>query len=515
MSHFLPFLIFSIYLSLSLQAQTGFGEALQIEFTGNLQFSETELEKLTKTRLDNKINKVLLKQDCKTIQDYYHERGFLEAVCDYQILSDENRVETKIKFAIFEGLLYTFGKIEFKDTRTVSTSFMKQISGITENNPFSKKAIISAQSNLMRTGLFDDVFIRHGQPEESGNKINVIIEVSERKRNFTDFGTGYDSEDSWRNFIGWGIRNLDGQGKQVMATGLYAVDYKNKLYFKKGEISLKYFDYLFFWPRVRHSAGVRYVSDKPKSVNFGYKKTGLSTGLTFEKSSTSSYYLQIIYENIDHFSVDLLLDQKSFQNLIGEASRTGIQLGYQLDKRNDYVDPTAGMVFDASLLYNPEYLGEVQSYLQNSYRAGVYKLLFSRAVIAIQTRFGAQWRSNSKQDLPPYLRFYLGGSNSLRGFKQSNVGAKNEDGSAAGGHFLLLNNLELRYYLSYKFNFVLLFDTGNLWLDSRMIKLAALNKSLGFGIRYRSRFGLFRLDYANPINSQKSGRFHIGFGQAF
>jgi outer membrane protein insertion porin family len=138
-----------------------------------------------------------------------------------------------------------------------------------------------------------------------------------------------------------------------------------------------------------------------------------------------------------------------------------------------------------------------------------------RLVLANQSHIEGQFRENSNILLPPYLRLYLGGSNSLRGFSQSSVGPELADGTEQGGHFLLLNNFELRYYLSYSINFVLLFDTGNLWLESGMIKLATLKNSTGAGIRYRSRFGLFRLDFAHPLNSGLPGRFHIGFGQAF
>lgn len=510
-----PAVIFFILLPLTVAGQIDFNKRIRVQFTGNTSFGDNVLMPLVKSRLDNVPDPQLMKADCDRIRQFYSDQGYLGAYCRYDITEYGPSNLKTLHITIIEGELYRFGEVRFEGNAAVKTRFLREIVRFAQGDPFSKNAILETHSNLMNTGLFSDVAVKNGQLDDSNNRINVTIHVQEKKRFFTDFGTGYDSEDSWHNFITWGNRNIDGKGKRVNLTALHAIDYKDDFYFKKGEISLSYLDFVFLRPKLRQTAGLHYITDKPKSANFGIEKIGVSVGVNYEKSVVSSWYLQFLYDWINLFSVDMSRASRSFRDLVDVEQNPGVQIGYQRDSRNDYIDPTAGSDFKINLLYKPGFQARVQEFWQMSAGMSLYKLLFDRLVLANQSTGGALLRTRPSQGLPSYLRYYLGGSASLRGFSQSSVGPENPDGTAQGGHFIFLNNFELRYYHSYSFNFVLLFDTGNLWLDSGMIKLATLKNTAGIGIRYRSRFGLFRLDYAVPLNTDGSGRFHVGFGQAF
>jgi len=84
--------------------------------------------------------------------------------------------------------------------------------------------------------------------------------------------------------------------------------------------------------------------------------------------------------------------------------------------------------------------------------------------------------------------------------------------------FLFLNNLELRYYLSYAFNIVTFFDVGNIWVKRTAATINSLNYSTGLGFRLRTKFGFFRLDFGLRLNEfpeKYIGKLHFGFGQTF
>lgn len=508
-------LILCLCLPFRASGQLPLKPAVNIRFEGNTHYDDGVLMNLVKSRFETRVNQDLVEEDCRRIREYYQEGGYLGAFCSSETGSPGKDGSTMITFRIIEGDLYYFGAIYFTGNRALKTAFLRRLVRIREGDPFSKKLILDTQTRLMQTNLFLDVSLEKGQLEDETSEISVTIHVEEKKRFFTDFGTGYDSEDSWQNFITWGNRNLDGYARQVRLNGIYAVDYDRDLYYKKGEVSLQYYDFVFLWPRVSQTLELLYRNDKPKSVNYGYQKIEAALGLRYEISSSCALYTQFVYDRINVFAINFIEHDKTFRKLLGDDLSSGIRFGFNRDSRNDYADPTQGTMIALNLFHKPGFIGRIQEYTQAGGQFSFYTFIPGRLVMANRTSLSAQFRTDTRETLPSYLRLFLGGSGSLRGFGQNRVGPKNPDGSSQGGHFLLLNNFEIRYYLSYRFNFVLLFDTGNLWLDAGMIKLATLKNSTGAGFRFRSRFGLFRLDYAVPVAQGFPGRFHFGFGQAF
>ncbi|MDJ0631813.1 MAG: BamA/TamA family outer membrane protein [Xenococcaceae cyanobacterium MO_188.B29] len=115
-------------------------------------------------------------------------------------------------------------------------------------------------------------------------------------------------------------------------------------------------------------------------------------------------------------------------------------------------------------------------------------------------------------DLPPYEAFVLGGSNSVRGFP---------DGEVGSGRSFLQATAEYRFPIFSVVGGALFFDYGTtLGSDDNVPGSPSVERDLpgngfgyGLGVRVQSPLGPIRVDYA--INDEGDSRIHFGIGERF
>jgi translocation and assembly module TamA len=96
------------------------------------------------------------------------------------------------------------------------------------------------------------------------------------------------------------------------------------------------------------------------------------------------------------------------------------------------------------------------------------------------------------EDIPPSLRFFAGGDNSLRGYDYQSVSPVDEDGELIGAKYMATGTLEYQYRLTGNWWLATFVDAGDAWSESS----PELKKGLGAGIRWVSPVGPVRLDFA-------------------
>jgi outer membrane protein assembly factor BamA len=155
------------------------------------------------------------------------------------------------------------------------------------------------------------------------------------------------------------------------------------------------------------------------------------------------------------------------------------------------------------------------------------------------------WRVNAgfadaygrSAEVPVENRYFLGGSNSVRGYDESGLGPRTAEGDVAGGEFMLLANVEIRFPLPYfsRWNFAgaFFFDSGNVWQsidevgasDFELVtgvdetEVDDYRYGVGLGIRYNTPVGPIRVDWGYPLKpdqyTSEDGTFYFSLGQIF
>jgi outer membrane translocation and assembly module TamA len=119
-------------------------------------------------------------------------------------------------------------------------------------------------------------------------------------------------------------------------------------------------------------------------------------------------------------------------------------------------------------------------------------------------------------DLPVNKRFFPGGDNSIRGYREGQAVPLAPDGKYIGAKTYLLANVELEQALTPKWSAVIFGDA--LGEAARLADYPFSEKlySVGLGVRYQTLIGPLRMEYGRninprPIDPRGTLLFSVGF----
>ncbi|MEJ2722703.1 MAG: outer membrane protein assembly factor, partial [bacterium] len=215
------------------------------------------------------------------------------------------------------------------------------------------------------------------------------------------------------------------------------------------------------------------------------------------------------------------------------------------DTRNFIMDPRSGGYRELRLDLAGGLLGGDNDFYSANTALQKY-WPWSRSVVAVRARIGYASAYGGSKDtgVPVENRYFTGGSNSVRGFRENSLGPREliptPEGrlelTNVGGDVLLVTNAELRFPLPLlsrlRFSAAAFFDGGNAWASLSDISWRDFRPtapkdevqptdywySLGAGLRYNTPVGPIRLDLGFPIKKDKyteSYRLHLSLGQIF
>ena len=108
---------------------------------------------------------------------------------------------------------------------------------------------------------------------------------------------------------------------------------------------------------------------------------------------------------------------------------------------------------------------------------------------------GHVWTGNFDA-LPPQLRFFAGGDQSIRGYAYQAIGPQNAFGRVIGGNSLVIGSATVEHYFTPRWGIATFVDAGNAFNGVRVHPKIGT----GIGVRWRSPVGMIRVDVGTPIN---------------
>lgn len=189
-----------------------------------------------------------------------------------------------------------------------------------------------------------------------------------------------------------------------------------------------------------------------------------------------------------------------------------------VDTRNDLVDTSGGWFHSSDLEYGPSALGSDLRFIKYLVQQRYFRN-FGGVVVATAARMGMA-KGFDGQSLIPSERFFAGGGNSVRGYGEDALGARNVFGAAVGGAAMLVLNEEIRFPIYRMVRGVGFFDAGQVFETIGSLTLKGLPVGTGFGLRVQTPIVLLRFDVAVPLDrarsvGQRRPNLFFSIGQAF
>ena len=115
--------------------------------------------------------------------------------------------------------------------------------------------------------------------------------------------------------------------------------------------------------------------------------------------------------------------------------------------------------------------------------------------------------TNDFAAIPPSLRFFAGGDQSVRGYDYQSLSPRDSAGKRVGGRYLLVGSVEYQYPLAERWRLATFVDQGNAFDHLN----DPLQTGVGIGLRWVSPVGPLRLDLAHALDDEQGSNFRIHF----
>ena len=514
-----------------------------LEFEGTEPLTRDELVRDLRLKPGVPFNPAFVSSDIYAMKRRYFHEGYLGVeIIDSVSVTGKS---VRLKYAVNPGPVVTIRKIEIRGNRLTKDHIVKREIMFEEGEIFDLGKAIETQRNLFESGLFTEAEIIPENLDTVNRTVDVAVRLRERKSAYFEVGFGVGNVLGSRVGAEWGDRNVFGRGRRVRLKVEYAVQL-----FEGGVIDFNKVD-----PRVQY---YRYDAEFGQRHVFGTKILMGINGYIEKDATVQPLVIRTrgaALNGVRHMNprTDVLGQisdariTREIPDVGSEESHTRLIAGAVAHDTRDFIlDPRRGGYRDirAELAGGP--LGADNSFYTLNTALQKYWRVRRSSVFALRARIGyADAYGSSKNDgVPVENRYFTGGGNSVRGFKENSLGPRAVvetspdvfEETNVGGRFLLIANAEIRfplpYFSRYRFSAAMFADAGNSWRSLSSVELnnfrlyashgevteKDFRYTVGLGLRYNTPVGPIRLDFGIPIKREpddKLGRFHLSLGQIF
>ncbi len=467
------------------------------------------------------------------------------------------------------------------DERTVKAQL-----GLASGQPLNLEALAEGRRQLARLNIFRQVEVQLREPNRREEIKDILVTVQERPRIDGEVSGGYFLVEGPRIALDAAFPNVDSRGLNLLArgkinyvgwsaealSGRYTVESGQDASLQgvqglggRGSISLSQPRLNVLLPQ-EVGARMDFIGERYHRPSYLSTRFAAVAGLDWAAARWLSVSIQ--YE-LEHnrlrsrggvLRVPSRADEERLRFPYGIFTLHSLRPSATLDFRDDPTNPRRGLLVSTSAEFTRDLSVAPADALGNpapdfpinevklSGSVSVYAPLGRRASIALSARAGTIVPLSAGAQSIGSKLFYLGGSSSLRGFREDGVLPEDQredvrqqlldcraiidpagcpvaleailGGQAPvsqGGEVFTLGKAEVRLPVFSSLDLGIFFEAGNLWVDRTKFDVSALRPTAGVGLRYVTPVGPlafdvgFNLDRDEDFN-EPSSQFHFSIG---
>jgi outer membrane protein insertion porin family len=434
----------------------------------------------------------ILRKDLLKLTDLYADEGFAYADITPEFTKDPKNRLVNIKLLVDTGPHVKFERIEIVGNTRTRDKVIRRELRIKELEPFSASGIKKSNERLNRLGYFKDVNLvpTKGSSEEY---MDLKVEVEEQATGTFSIGAGYSSVENLMLMGEISQRNFMGKGQTLSFRGIFGSE--------TTRFSLNFVEpYLM---DTRCLLGVEAYNWEYEYDDYTRESQGASVRLGYPLTDDLSGYVKLRMDDTD---IEDYADNSSaiIMDSLDIHTTRSIGTGLTYDTRDDYYNPAHGWNNQAFIEYAGGFLGGDSAFIKLEGETGYYHPIWKDIIGHVKIGVGYMTEgSNGK--LPIYEKFYLGGIDSLRGYKYGDVSPiDSRTGDRIGGEYMAYTQIETIFPLLKKMglNGLCFLDMGNVWEEDTGYDLGDLRKSVGLGVRWLSPMGPLRVEWGYNIDKE-------------
>lgn len=493
-------------------------------FTGDTVFTPEELLSCLRMKEGETFSSSAENATAQAISARYGALGYADMNCRPVRHENFEDKTVDIRYEITQGRKYFVRNVIITGNTETKDKVIRRELVIHDGDPLDPARVDVSRQRLLGMGLFENVESSAIGADALDEK-DVVFKVQEKPNRYNlRVGGGSSDLSAIFGMAEISTDNFDitnpgnwfyGGGQRMRIQGLYGID--------NAGFNVDFVEpWLFDLPLRFDISGYMNMQDYD---NWRENRVGVKTSLTrrfFDDFTSASFGYKFEYVKINEVS-------SRFKNYMRENNQTRGQLVSQpsitldRDTRDSLVDPSEGYNVNLFGSVTPQFLGSTSTYYRLEAKGSYYYNFFDKAIIAmVGGKVGTVASVNRDKDVPIFERYFLGGSDSLRGFDYRTVSPTFGHGNNYGGQTMLLMTAEVTHPIWGPVRGAVFTDVGTAWKNSFEMNFSDINVSVGYGLRIRLPVinAPIKLDLAYPIvNNQAYAssklRFHFNMGFSF
>jgi translocation and assembly module TamA len=414
------------------------------------------------------------------------QNGYLDATfIKREIAVDLKEYSARIEVHFETGARYFFGPVRFEQD-VLDSAFVRSFVTFETGEPYDTDSLIAMQNALGSSPYFSRVEVEPRRDQATDLRVPIDVRLEPAKPLRYTLGGGYGTDTGAQAEASLEFRRLNRKGHRATARVLASE--------RRNEVSLQYQVPRALGRRQLLSYSIALVDEETDAQ----RTRGGSVGVAllrdragWQESFGLFFQRQSFTVGQDEGTPDLFFPEMSWSHV----------------RSDDRLDPRKGhrIVF-LGRAASDQVLSDV-SFGQLNVQS---KLIWSprqRERLIARAEAGAT-RTDDFHELPPGIRYFAGGAQSVRAFGYQDLGPRDANGEPLGGERLLFGSLEYERRLFGAWGVAGFYDIGNA-LESFG---DPLEDGAGVGARWSSPVGMIRLDVAWPLHDSPRGQLQFSMG---
>jgi outer membrane protein insertion porin family len=487
----------------------------EVKVSGDLERPAEELTEMLKTKPNKWFQTSAVGEDIKSLSQVYNNLGYAQVdVEPKQVVNDKLRY-VDMEFVIHKGQQISIDKVDIAGNERTRDKVIRRALSVREGDLYNADAMQASKKDLEGMDFFEKVVIKT-QPGSQPDRMNLTVEVLEKKTGALTAGIGYSTQEG-------AVGNLDVKERNLLGMGIVAnakANMSSRRNSYEGSVTYPYLFDSFLSTQLRgydtQQSDPQYLrTSHGFGVHFSYPiygMWGVSSGMSRDSSKLSNFQSGFGISSIEYYR-KYNVNPSKYNNM----SENSFALSLSRDTRNHAMLPTRGSVVNLKSRFAG--LGGDVAYTKFDAEAYYYYPVYWKAVVKVKGN-ALILQESGNDPIPLDRRVTLGGIYSIRGYQGSTIGPKDRYGTIIGGDRGLFANVECLVPLveSLQLNGVVFFDAGNSWNAGDSSFMTQVKAGYGLGVRWVSPMGPLRIEYGwkvSPEKGEDAGAFAFAMGQLF
>lgn len=427
----------------------------------------------------------------RIIQNQASRYGFFSGrFVSQKLLVDPQAGVADIELVYDSGPRYALGPVSFEGDTPFDEELLQRMVPFKAGEAYDSELIAELNQALQSSGYFEGVRVDAAPTAATDNVIPVAVKLETRKPRTMGLGLGFSTDVGPRAKANWTRHWVNPQGHS---------------YGWEAEVSAP-----------RQNVGLWYdvPLDPPLTDKMRY-----AGGYQYEELSGTDSLSKLVTVGPEWHSklpsgwqrvVSLKWQREEYR--LGDDSGLSTLLmpgvSYSYLRSDNRIDPRNGYRIQFDTKVAKEGLGSDNNLLYGTAMVKGLTTVFDKHRLLARAQVGGS-ATNGYKSIPPSLRFFAGGDQSVRGYDYQSLSPENSEGDRIGGRYMVAGSLEYQYSIAQKWRVATFVDQGN---SFNSLELPSLKTGVGVGVRWVSPVGPIRLDLAHALDDDGGIRLHFSMG---